>query len=209
MNDNDRKKLRSVFRKVHPDHFMQHAKQRHQNSESLKVCCYPRAGEVFVLMAIAHWNVALRQVLNAYVDSLADGRPPGRATLLFYVKAEGEQFQKIVAELPASGSLGPLLVAFGFFSEAGPESGGREVHDDTKFVEWLRDAVKSAMKRAEEHESTRQLVQVKSSGIQKKHDLSYLQVPRVPAVCTACMHGSCSHIHFLATCVSNFGVSCQ
>lgn len=151
MNESERKHIRSIVRRVHPDLFTQHPDERQQNSEALKV-------------------------LNSYVDNLAQGWPPGRATLLFWVKEPNDQLEKIEAELPASGSLGPLLFAFGLISEEELKSGAGNVADDTNFLEWLRDAVRNAVKTADEHESMRQRLRIKCREMEEKYELASLQV---------------------------------
>ena len=106
--DVDQKKLvRTIVRRVHPDLFAAHPAERAANAASL-------------------------QALNAYADLLAAGQRPEPVRLDFFARADGGALEPVAAELPGHGSLAPLFFAFGLISAeelaaaAGAESGGEE-----------------------------------------------------------------------------------
>ena len=58
------------------------------------------------------------QVLNSYLDELASSSHSQNAHVTFWVKAaDGISCEKVDAQLPAFGSLGPLFYAFGLISQ--------------------------------------------------------------------------------------------
>ena len=85
------------------------------------------------------------QALNVYVDQLAKGGHPRSCTVEFWVK-DGDQLNRIQALLPASGTLGPLFLAFGLITEEELRAGaGREEITDVNFLQWLRQTVSEAI----------------------------------------------------------------
>lgn len=89
MDSSIRKLVRQIIRRVHPDLYSAHPPALRANQEALRA-------------------------LNAYLDGLSSDGAVRGSTVEFFVK-DGTSLVQIRAELPASGSLGPLLHAFGAF----------------------------------------------------------------------------------------------
>mmetsp|Transcript_35180 Transcript_35180/g.90006 ORF Transcript_35180/g.90006 Transcript_35180/m.90006 type:complete len:629 (+) Transcript_35180:339-2225(+) len=150
----DKTLIRSVVRRVHPDLFASDPYECATNSESLKA-------------------------LNGYVDALTrrmltsmDSR-----TLVFYVR-EGEKMQKISAELPANGSLGPLFYAFGLISKEDLLSGQGSYSsqdDDTNFLEWLQETVQDAVRTSDYHDSLKERIRELTTSLESKFALGSVQ----------------------------------
>lgn len=67
------------------------------------------------------------QALNSYVEQVARGITPRSTSVEFWVK-DGEHLTRIDAQLPSTGSLGPLFFAFGLISEEELQAGtGRQL----------------------------------------------------------------------------------
>jgi len=150
----DRQLIRAVVRRVHPDLFSSEPYECAQNSESLKA-------------------------LNSYIDALTrrmltsmDSR-----TLVFYVR-EGDEMEKITAELPANGSLGPLFYSFGLITkdellDGQGSYGGQD--DDTNFLEWLQETVQDAVRTADYHDSLKERIRELAATLEAKFELGSIQ----------------------------------
>lgn len=152
MNADERKLIRAVIRRVHPDLFSAHPYERQKNSEALKV-------------------------LNSYIDTLSKGEVPSSSRLEFYVK-DGQYLNRIEAYLPSHGSLAPLFFAFELISEEELKEGtlGSGILGDTNILEWLRDTVQEAVRIAEQHDSLKQRVRELRASIEYKFGLASLKV---------------------------------
>lgn len=62
------------------------------------------------------------QALNSYVEQVARGITPRSTSVEFWVK-DGEHLTRIDAQLPSTGSLGPIFFAFGLISEEELQAG--------------------------------------------------------------------------------------
>jgi hypothetical protein len=62
------------------------------------------------------------QALNSYVEQVARGITPRSTSVEFWVK-DGEHLTRIDAQLPSTGSLGPLFFAFGLISQEELQAG--------------------------------------------------------------------------------------
>jgi len=119
------------------------------------------------------WRV---QVLNVYLDALAQGLTPTSATVEFWVK-DRDQLSSLQALLPSSGSLGPLFYAFDLISEAELQAGtGRAERADVDFLQWLRDTVEEAVRTAEQHETLKHRIRALRASTEHKFGLASLQV---------------------------------
>lgn len=65
---------------------------------------------------------AALQALNSYVEQVARGITPRSTSVEFWVK-DGEHLTRIDAQLPSTGSLGPIFFAFGLISEEELQAG--------------------------------------------------------------------------------------
>lgn len=120
----------------------------------------------------------LLQALNSYVEQVARGITPRSTSVEFWVK-DGEHLTRIDAQLPSTGSLGPLFFAFGLISQEELQAGtGRDDVADTNFLEWLRDTVYEAVKIAERHESLKLRIREARANIESRYQLASLQVER-------------------------------
>lgn len=152
MNADEKKFMKAIVRKVHPDLFASHQYERQKNSESLKS-------------------------LNNYVDHLSRGLAPPAATLEFYIK-NGDRLSRVDSKLGCDGSLGPLFLAFGLITEDQLDdfiSCSRSGSDDTNFLEWLKDTVDEAVRIAEQHESLRQRTRELRASLEYRYRLASLQ----------------------------------
>ena len=69
-----RRYVRACVKRIHPDLFGSHEYERQINAESLKI-------------------------LNGYVDQLAQGQVPRPARIEFYLKDDGDELKRVLAEL--------------------------------------------------------------------------------------------------------------
>lgn len=67
-------------------------------------------------------GVCVLQALNSYVEQVARGITPRSTSVEFWVK-DGEHLTRIDAQLPSTGSLGPLFFAFGLISQEELQAG--------------------------------------------------------------------------------------
>lgn len=169
-----KKLVRLVVRQVHPDLFTAHPYERSRNAESLKVTIVangavataqaPRlfsassGGRSILTMLTSH--ICILQALNGYADQLSKGRRPQPARLEFYVRGSGGVLSPVTAELPARGSLAPLLLAFGLISideahrDASNDSGTYgETNDGRDLFEWLSGIAADAARAADQHDA--------------------------------------------------------
>lgn len=124
------------------------------------------------------------QVLNAYVDDIAQGMSPNPAKLEFYVRDAGALVKR-EAELPGHGSLGPLFYAFGLISvEALNASDPYANVMDTNFLGWLQETVQEAVRTAEQHEVLKWRIRKYRDLLQEKFALQSVQVrcPELPDI---------------------------
>ncbi|GBF90996.1 hypothetical protein Rsub_03851 [Raphidocelis subcapitata] len=157
--DKSKRLMRQVMKQVHPDLFTEHATQRVQNSESLKA-------------------------LNAYVERMGRGYPPGALHLDFWVREPSAGgLVPVSADLPPGGALEPLFFCFGLITEeelsAGLSrggGGGSRGGVDTGFITWLRDTVGEAVALAERHEDLKTRIREARADIEHRHGLGALQV---------------------------------
>ncbi|KAK9858382.1 hypothetical protein WJX84_005474 [Apatococcus fuscideae] len=156
MDSAQKQLLRAVLRQVHPDLFVGFPVEREQNSEALKV-------------------------LNNYLDQLSASTCSASSYVTFWVKVpHNTGCQKVDAQLPAFGSLGPLFFAFGLISQedlrngSGRLAGGGD--DKRSFVGWLGEAVAQALEAAEQHTGRQQAIRALSSSIKERFQLSDIQL---------------------------------
>lgn len=71
---------------------------------------------------LAAASVCSPQALNSYVEQVARGITPRSTSVEFWVK-DGEHLTRIDAQLPSTGSLGPLFFAFGLISQEELQAG--------------------------------------------------------------------------------------
>ena len=144
--------LRAVIRKVHPDLFNSLPFERTHNSESLKL-------------------------LNQHVDELAQGWSPLPVDISFWTKGH---LQLELVHVRLDGSLGNLYLAFGLITaEKCDEMYANQTQlgkNDKKFLEWLRDTVADAVATADEHENLKKLVREMKAGTEFKHNLAAVRV---------------------------------
>lgn len=77
------------------------------------------------------------QVLNSYLDELAASSHSQAAEVTFWVKtADGSACEKVDAQLPAFGSLGPLFYAFGLISQEDLRNGSGSLTDGKLSGPW-------------------------------------------------------------------------
>lgn len=152
MDDDVKRHLRQIVRQVHPDLFSAHPFERATNSESLKA-------------------------LNAYANALSRGARPPAASVEFYVR-DGAALTPLRAELPAHGSLGPLLYAFGMVTEdemlrQGWSAAGS---DDRDLATWLSDQVSEAVRAADSHDTLKRAIRELRGDLEARFHLAALQV---------------------------------
>ncbi|KAK9901712.1 hypothetical protein WJX75_009812 [Coccomyxa subellipsoidea] len=153
MKLDDKKLIRAIVRRVHPDLFSAHPYERAQNSESL-------------------------MLLNSYVDELQRRGKVQTATVNFWVIEDGRLTQ-LSAELPGYGSLGPLFYAFNLISADEMQSGAGSYissQDSTDFLEWLSFTVREALRASEQHESMKRVIRELRASLEDKFGLAAIQV---------------------------------
>lgn len=69
------------------------------------------------------------QALNSYVEQVARGITPRSTSVEFWVKDGEEHLSRIDAQLPSTGSLGPLFFAFGLISQEELQAGTGGQHE--------------------------------------------------------------------------------
>ncbi|GMH38401.1 hypothetical protein BSKO_06285 [Bryopsis sp. KO-2023] len=149
MND-DKRLLRSVVRRVHPDLFAGLPKERTRNSESLKL-------------------------LNSYLDDLSHHLIPEPASLEFWVK-DDDSLKLISVELTSSGTLSPLFFAFDLISEDDFMANEKETSHSTKdLLEWLRATVDKAVQAADQHYALKARINEVRALLEEKYQLSEIQ----------------------------------
>jgi len=120
------------------------------------------------------------------VEQVARGITPRSTSVEFWVK-DGEHLTRIDAQLPSTGSLGPLFFAFGLISQEELQAGtGRDDVADTNFLEWLRDTVYEAVKIAERHESLKLRIREARANIEHRYQLASLQVRAALTATASC-----------------------
>ncbi|EIE20645.1 hypothetical protein COCSUDRAFT_18360 [Coccomyxa subellipsoidea C-169] len=163
MKLDDKKLIRAIVRRVHPDLFSAHPYERAQNSDTT--------------------DSSVLQLLNSYVDELQRRGKVQTAAVKFWVIEDGRLTQ-ISAELPSYGSLGPLFFAFNLISADEMQSGAGSYissQDSTGFLEWLSFTVKEALRASEQHESMKRVFRELRASLEDKFALAAIQV---------CAHGS-------------------
>ncbi|GAB4823551.1 hypothetical protein N2152v2_010597 [Parachlorella kessleri] len=154
IDQNWKRLIRAIVRRIHPDLFASHPFELNRNSESLKV-------------------------LNAYVDQLSRGMRPPAAKVEFFVK-DGAVLTPIRADLPAYGSLGPLFLAFGLISQeelaAGVGSCSLGGVNDRDFLQWLNETVAEAVVAAEQHESMKKVLRDVRAAVESRYRLNTVQL---------------------------------
>lgn len=150
----ERRRLREVVRQVHPDRFTNYAAERAHNSNSL-------------------------QVLNAYVAELGGLQRHAAAKVSFFIRAAAG-LQRIEAELPPQGSLGPLFLAFDLITLAELEGGAglltASEQDQRNFLQWLGETVAHAVSAATLHGTARSAVRDACSNLEQQYGLAAVQV---------------------------------
>ncbi|KAK9817188.1 hypothetical protein WJX72_010816 [[Myrmecia] bisecta] len=179
MNADEKKFIKAVVRRVHPDLFAAHPFERNRNSESLKL-------------------------LNNYVDELTRGGFTSSASVEFWVKEDGGLLTKIQAELPAYGSLGPLFYAFGLISSEELRSGigtYERGEDNRSFLHWLSETVAEAVRTADQHELLKKDIRGLRASIEDRFTLAAIQVGGEFAVSTAEQKRQIEALKVLDTCL--------
>lgn len=97
--------LRSVMRMLHPDLFNAHPDEQEANTNALKVKKLKSLSRVTTL-----------QILNHYLDLLAQNSRPKPVTLRFWIRKQ-DDLKAISVDLDSDGSLAPLYYALGFITE--------------------------------------------------------------------------------------------
>ena len=168
--ESQRRLLRSVVRRVHPDRFAQSPEICEQNSEALKA-------------------------LNGYVDAMSstgstfsfgDSSFPRESHLVFWVSDGPNDMRAISVVLPAEGSLVPLYSAFGLLNEEQcaamrrkekrSRQRGRSLAEDERdadteehtLLEWLSTTIRDAVAAAESHRELQARVQELQDSIRKQ-----------------------------------------
>lgn len=151
MDAQDKKFLRTIILRVHPDKLTKNPPEQRKNTDSLKV-------------------------LNEYIDRLSRGKMLFQQRVEFCTVA-GEDISTIKAVLPASGNLGPLFHAFGLISEAESDHHTTSPGEvDLPFLTWLAGIVSHASTLAEEHRVRRAKADGLSDNIQSEFKLSTIIV---------------------------------
>ncbi|BDA42157.1 hypothetical protein COCOBI_03-0420 [Coccomyxa sp. Obi] len=179
MKLDDKKLIRAIVRRVHPDLFSAHPYERAQNSESL-------------------------MLLNSYVDELQKRGKVTSATVKFWVIEDGRLTQ-ITAELPTYGSLGPLFYAFSLISADELQSGAGSYissQDSTDFLEWLSYTVKEALRATHQHESMKRVIRELRASLEDKFCLAAIQVGGEFAVSKAEQKRQIEALRTLNSCLS-------
>ncbi|KAK9846014.1 hypothetical protein WJX81_008468 [Elliptochloris bilobata] len=179
MQAEDKRMMRAVVRRVHPDLFAAHPYERAKNTESLKL-------------------------LNGYVDALGHGARVDGARMEFWVLEAGA-LAYLEADLPPHGSLGPLFYAFGLISAEDLRSGAGTYatgQGDTNFLLWLSETVASAVRTAEQHEVLKQAVRAELAAVESRFDLAAVQVGGEFAVSTAEQRRQLLALKTLDTCLA-------
>jgi hypothetical protein len=105
------------------------------------------------------------QALNSYADQLSKGQRPQASRVDFYVRGSGGALSPVSAELPARGSLVPLLLAFGLVSaedaqraaaSEGASSG--DPNDGRDLFEWLSGVAAEAARAGDQHDALKRAV---------------------------------------------------
>ena len=129
----DKRCVRTIIRKVHPDRFGSHPNEQATNSESLKE-------------------------LNAFLESFVTGQVVRSSAIAFWVKDEGtDGLHRVHVELSSRKSLHALFDAFGV-EHALPRPTGAssdDGSDDASFVSYLRDRIGEALALSERFEALR------------------------------------------------------
>ena len=87
LDQDDKRCIRAVVRKIHPDRFMQHPKEQAVNSESLKA-------------------------LNAFLEGYVEGQVVRSSTLTFWTLGEEDNDSELVKVEVGLSSLDSLFEAF-------------------------------------------------------------------------------------------------
>lgn len=158
MNSADQRKLvRAIVRRVHPDLFQASPFERQCNSDSLKV-------------------------LNNYLDEVASGAPPTPSRLEFYVKENGG-LKRVEAFLSGNSGLVPLFHAFGLVTDDELNSfDPQTMVTNTNILAWLRDIVQEALRTAEQHEALKWHIRRYRATVEQKYMLASVQVGQEYAV---------------------------
>lgn len=172
MHPDQRKYIRSIVRRVHPDLFTAHPFERSKNAESLKQ-------------------------LNSYADLVSQGERPSAVRLEFYIREVSGVFARIDSYLTEEGSLGPLFRAFGLLTEAEvleleslskpqwTDGSSGTMNDGRDLYEWLRDVAAEAVKAADDHDSLRTAVREVRSTLEHVYGLYNISIGGEHAVTTA------------------------
>lgn len=93
------------------------------------------------------------QLLNNYADILKRGLPPEPVTVTFFIKQGDGSLSQVSAELPSSGSLGPLFLAFGLITaeEVQQEDYADSNGSSRDLFEWLSNVASEAAIAADRH----------------------------------------------------------
>eukprot|EP00798_Chlamydomonas_sp_ICE-L_P005810 gene5810-6097_t len=153
MENRDRRLIRSIFKKVHPDLLTNHPFEKQCNSDSLKG-------------------------LNVYLEHLSSGRMPEPVRLDFYSSDGTPELKRVQAQLLSGGALEPLFYAFGLISEDElAAAGGNGISvGDTDFLRWLQGQVAEAVRTAEQHEMLKWHVRSARTEMEEKYRLISVQV---------------------------------
>ena len=135
--------LRQVIRQVHPDRFARWPEARARNADALKR-------------------------LNGFVDTVRDRGRVSAVTLHFSVQ-RGLDLEPVTVELPRTGSLRPLYVAFGLGASADDESG--DAPPDVSLLDWLAETVRDAVRTSEEHNLLKTAIREKLASIEREFGL--------------------------------------
>ena len=119
--------------------------------------------------------------MNSYADQLSKGLRPESAQVEFYVReASGQGLTRVVAELPAWGSLGPLFLAFGLITaqELAQGTGAvrRDAPDDRNLAAWLHQVVEDAVRAADAHDALKRLIRQLRTGLEARFGLTAVAV---------------------------------
>jgi hypothetical protein len=211
MDTDARRLMRAVVRRVHPDLFAAHPYERQRNSESLKALnAYVDA--LAAAAGASRGGKGRRGGLVADEDGNASyaALPPRATTVEFWVRSspsslpgsaqssfqeeedaaqeqaqqpQQQQLTRVVASLPASGSLAPLFFAFGLITDAELRAGagglfgssGGSSAADTDLLQWLRDTVAGAVSAAERHEKLKRRIREARASLEHRHALASLR----------------------------------
>lgn len=151
--------LRAVIRRVHPDLFSNLPFERQANSEALKA-------------------------LNQYIDRLSQQQRHKSAVVLnFWVKGR-VGLEQVTAEL--DGSLRNLYRAFELitdeeWADLRDDARGGAPALDVDVLQWLRDTISSAVNSADEHARLKQLVRESRAVAERKHSLAVIKLGELTA----------------------------